>query len=129
MYMRKLLISSLVASVTFTLSSGEASAQQAPNAAINMRVAGIGVTAAGAIYAIPESGTLKLTDGSTPPSCNGGLIIVSQNPAGTAYSDVIKDRMLATLTSAQLSGRTVQMYVTRNASNQCFMESIIVLNQ
>jgi hypothetical protein len=127
--MRNVLVCSLLSAVAFVLGPNAASAQQAPNAAVNLRVGGIGVTGAGAIYAIPESNTMKLLDGSAPAACNGGLIIVSQNPAGTQHSDVIKDRLLATLTAAQLSGRTVQIYLTRNSSNQCFMESILVLNQ
>jgi hypothetical protein len=112
-----------------SLLASAALAQQAADATVNMRVGMISVTTNNIVQMLPESGTFKLTTGANPPACNGGTINISHSVTMTPYSDVIIDRMLATLTAAQLSGRLINGWLRRDSSNRCFLYSINMSNQ
>lgn len=124
---RSLVVHVSVVLVTMLLLAPQSRAQVVTTA-VNMRVGMLSVYGTGALFVAPEPGTFKTTTGDAAPSCMGGMLNFAQNSAGTAYSDVNRDRLLQVLTAAQLSGRTIQVSVSRNAFNQCFIEGVSMTN-
>lgn len=93
--------------------------------AYNLEVGLIHVQATGQFMIGAKNG-IKRLDG-TSATCSGGYIYFHQNAAGTAYNEQNKNRMLNLLTSAQLAARPVQIYITRNASDQCYADYVVML--